>query len=138
MREFQEVALYARTEDEVGVKGSAVIPKDMWVASRAVEISVSIAYGGSVRVPSELIDFFGYLFDRLIGQQLVEVHGDTIAVPFRGRRKPDHYPVGDGAVNQRFSIARWKCSFLASENPVLDLLPNFAQERNLGPQPNQK
>ena len=79
------------------------------------------ADGTSVLSTSELVDLFRCRFHRFVRQQLVEVDRYPIAVPFRGRRKPDGYCVGDGAEDQGFAITYRQRLFLASQKPILDM-----------------
>ena len=96
------------------------------------------ADGTSVLGAGELIDLFECPFDRLVRQQLVEVDGYPIAIPFRGGRKSNRNSVGDGTEHEGLAITRRQRLLLASQKPVLDFRSDLHQERLLVRQPHQQ
>ena len=138
MRLILEVAFHVRAEDEMRECRFTVLPQRNGIAAREKTFTVPVADGAGVSGAGELVYFFGGFFDRLVGQQLVEADRDAVAVPDRGRREPDGYPVGDGAQDQGLAVIQRKRPFLTGTESTFKAFLNVMQKRRLYGQTNKE
>ena len=138
MRRVPEAVLDARSEQKVRKNSLAVLPKSSGVTARQQSTPMPRANRSGMLGTGELIDLFGCRPDCFVRQQLVEVDRHSVAVPFRGRRKPDGDSIGDGTEHQRFAITRRQRPLLARQKPILDGRPDLRQERLFVRQPHQQ
>ena len=132
MGEVDEMTFNLRAKNKVGENGMAPLPQRAGIAARPESLAVSITDWSGVTGAGKLIDLFGCLGERFIGQQLMETDRDLIVIPLGVRREPDGYPIGNGTQNQGVPFPCRESEFLASEKSIFDVISNFVQKRHPG------